>query len=201
MCGSYYEKIDSEVRCIDDELPFEVPENWSWCRLSNACIINPKNNIDYDLPVSFVPMTLIKDGYTNQFAEEQRKWKEVKRGFTHFADNDVGFAKITPCFENRKSVVFRNLCNGYGAGTTELYILRALPNTLLPEQLLFIVKSEMFISGGKQSFSGAVGQQRVDKEYVCNFLCPVPPFSEQIEIADSVQRYIDILDKIEKSLS
>ena len=156
--------------CIDEELPFEVPENWSWCRLSNACIINPKNNADDDLPVSFVPMTLIKDGYSNQFISEQRKWKEVKKGFTHFAENDVGFAKITPCFENRKSVVFRNLCNEYGAGTTELYILRALPDTLLPEYLLYIVKSEMFISGGKQSFSGAVGQQRVDKEYVSNLI-------------------------------
>ena len=199
--NSYYEKIGSDVRCIDEELPFEVPENWSWCRLSNACIINPKNNTDDDLPVSFVPMTLIKDGYSNQFISEQRKWKEVKKGFTHFAENDVGFAKITPCFENRKSVVFRNLYNEYGAGTTELYILRALPDTLLPEYLLYIVKSEMFISGGKQSFSGAVGQQRVDKEYVNNYLCPVPPLSEQIKITSTLQKYIDILEEIEKSLS
>ncbi len=189
------------MHCIDSELPFEVPENWSWCRLSNACIINPKNNIDDDLPVSFVPMALIKDGYANQFAEEQCKWKEVKKGFTHFADNDVGFAKITPCFENRKSVVFRNLCNGCGAGTTELYILRALPNTLLPEYLLYIVKTELFIAGGKQTFSGAVGQQRVDKEYVNNYLCPVPPLSEQIKITNALQEHIDILDKIGKSLS
>jgi len=199
--NSYYEKIGSEVRCIDDELPFEVPENWSWCRLSNACIINPKNNIDDDLPVSFVPMALIKDGYANQFTEEQRKWKEVKKGFTHFADNDVGFAKITPCFENRKSVVFRHLCNGCGAGTTELYILRAFPNTLFPEYLLYIVKTELFIAGGKQTFSGAVGQQRVDKEYVNNFLCPVPPLNEQVMITDILRKYFNMLDKIEKSLS
>lgn len=189
------------MRCIDKELPFEVPENWSWCRLSSACIINPKNNIGDELPVSFVSMSSIKDGYANQFTAEKRKWKNIKKGFTHFAENDVGFAKITPCFENRKSVVFRDLCNGYGAGTTELYILRTSPNTLLPEYLLFMVKSEIFISGGKQSFSGAVGQQRVDKEYICNFLCPVPPLVEQIEIVDTIRRYIGILNKIEISLS
>ena len=57
-------------------------------------------------------MSLIHDGYSNQFETEQRKWIEVKKGFTHFAENDVCFAKITPCFENRKSVVLSGLCNG-----------------------------------------------------------------------------------------
>ena len=133
--NSYYEKIGDTVTCIDEELPFDIPENWAWIRLSSACIINPKNNISDDTLVSFVPMTLIQDGYANEFTFEQRKWGEVKKGFTHFAENDVGFAKITPCFENRKSVVFRGLCNGYGAGTTELYILRTFPDTILPEYI------------------------------------------------------------------
>lgn len=106
-----------------------MPDNWAWIRLSSACIINPKNNIADDTVVSFVPMTLIQNGYTSEFMFEQRKWGEVKKGYTHFAENDVGFAKITPCFENRKSVIFRGLCNGYGAGTTELHILRAYPDT------------------------------------------------------------------------
>ena len=64
-------------------------------RLSSACIINPKNHIDDNTHVSFIPMSLIHDGYSNQFETEQRKWIEVKKGFTHFAENDVCFAKIT----------------------------------------------------------------------------------------------------------
>lgn len=182
-------------------MPFDLPEGWEWCRLSSACIINPKNNINDDVQVSFVPMTLIQDGYANQFTSKLRKWGEVKKDFTHFAENDIGFAKITPCFENRKSVVFRGLSNGYGAGTTELHILRVFSDTILPEYLLYLLKSEMFISGGKQSFSGAVGQQRVGKEYVYNYFCSIPPLSEQKRIVNTVNALFASINEIEKSLS
>ena len=168
-------------------------------RLSSACIINPKNSIDDNLKVSFVPMTLIQDGFSNSFTFQQRKWSEIKKGFTHFAENDVGFAKITPCFENRKSVVFRNLLNGYGAGTTELNILRTFANTILPEYLLYLVKSDSFINGGKETFSGAVGQQRIDKEYVFNYLCPVPPLQEQYRIIEKCTSLFNIITCIEKN--
>ena len=199
--NSYYEKIGDTVTCIDEELPFELPDGWAWVRLSSACIINPKNSISDDTVVSFVPMTLIQDGYANEFTFEQRKWGEVKKGFTHFAENDVGFAKITPCFENRKSVVFRGLCNGYGAGTTELYILRTFPDTIMPEYILYIVKTESFLVGGKQTCAGVVGQQRISKDYVCDYLVPVPPLNEQVRIINKCTEIMTMLHNIEKSLS
>ena len=60
-------------------------------------------------------------------------WKDIKSGFTHFAENDIAIAKITPCFENRKSAILTNLENGIGAGTTELYILRSYGKLVLPQ--------------------------------------------------------------------
>ncbi len=198
---SYYEKIGNTITCIDDELPFEIPDNWAWIRLSSACIINPKNSLGDDMLVSFVPMTLIQEGYTNIFTSEQKKWGEVKKGFTHFAENDVGFAKITPCFENRKSVVFRGLRNGYGAGTTELYILRTISDTILPEYILCVVKTESFLVGGKQTCAGVVGQQRISKDFVCNYLIPVPPLNEQRKIIKKCFEIMKMLHNIEKSLS
>ena len=199
--NSYYEKISDTVTCIDEELPFDIPDNWVWARLSSACIINPRNNIADDMAVSFVPMTMIQDGFANKYTFEQRKWVEVKKGFTHFAENDVGFAKITPCFENRKSVVFRGLLNGYGAGTTELYILRTFPDTIIPEYILYIVKTESFLVGGKQTCAGVVGQQRISKDYVCDYLVPVPPLNEQVRIINKCTEIMTMLHNIEKSLS
>ena len=119
-----------------ENLPFEIPDPWAWARLEQVVKINPRNNIDDAVNVSFVEMKSLHDGFNNRFTYEPRKWYTVKSGFTHFQDNDVGFAKITPCFQNRKSAVFINLVNGYGAGTTELHILRSYAKTIMPEYLL-----------------------------------------------------------------
>ena len=69
-------------------------------------------------------MPLLKDGFHSGHTYETKLWKDVKSGFTHFANNDVVIAKITPCFQNRKSAVIHDLPSGYGAGTTELHVLR-----------------------------------------------------------------------------
>ncbi|NMB95548.1 MAG: restriction endonuclease subunit S [Clostridiaceae bacterium] len=103
------------LEIMDEEKFFDIPDGWEWVRLGDVVQINPRNKVDDDLDVSFIPMPLIADGYKNIHTSDIRKWKEVKSGFTHFQENDVAIAKITPCFENRKSVVLCNLYNGYGA--------------------------------------------------------------------------------------
>ena len=164
--NSYYLNDGNTIIDISDEIPFIIPDSWSWGKLKDIVIINPRNKLADDTEVAFVPMSLIEDGYSGNHTSEIRKWKDVKTGFTHFKERDIGVAKITPCFENRKSVIFRNLCNGYGAGTTELHMLRSYKNTILPEYLLAYVKTNQFIENGKQTFSGVVGQQRIGKEYI-----------------------------------
>lgn len=140
-----------------EEIPFEIPDNWCWVRLSTAVLINPRNKLDDEKEVSFIPMKYIEDGYKNKHSFEKRLWKDIKSNFTHIKENDLGIAKITPCFQNRKSVVFKNLINGYGAGTTELNIIRVLPKTIMIEYLLWFVKSSYFINGGVKSFTGTAG--------------------------------------------
>ena len=196
----HYEKFqDGTVKCIEDEIPFEVPEGWEWARIGSICIINPRNNISDNLEVSFVPMSLISEGYTNMYTYEIRTWSKVKSGFTHFAENDIGIAKITPCFENRKSVIFKDLVNGYGAGTTELHILRTLDDTISNEYLLWIAKMDSFIQGGVHTFSGAVGQQRVGKDYISQYLIPVPPRNEQTRIINQINSIFEFIIRIENA--
>ena len=196
----HYEKFsDGTVKCIEDEIPFDVPDNWEWVRIKTACVINPRNSIDDNTEVSFVPMANIKEGYANKFISDIRVWKKVKKGYTHFADNDIGIAKITPCFENKKSVVFSGLINGYGAGTTELYIVRTISSLVIPEFLLNFVKRDDFIAGGVLTFSGDVGQQRVTKDYVANYLFTLPPLNEQQRILNAVHNANSLIESIEKS--
>ncbi len=184
----------------EEEKPFEIPDNWEWVRLGDICQINPRNHVqDENVNVSFLPMALIGEGYGSNYCPEIRKWKDVKKGFTHFANNDVVLAKISPCFQNLKSAVMNNLINGIGAGTTELHVLRRYSHTLNPEYLLCFVQNQNLIKDGIKTFKGVVGQQRISKDFIKEYLCPLPPLAEQQRIADKVSALFAQLDAIDKA--
>ncbi|OFK22813.1 restriction endonuclease subunit S [Olsenella sp. HMSC062G07] len=87
--GLRYEKRadgKGESRCIEGEIPFEIPEGWSWCRLLTPVALDPKNDVDDETPASFLPMAAIEDDFRNKYHSEVRRWKEIKNGFTQFAD-------------------------------------------------------------------------------------------------------------------
>ena len=192
--NSHYEKLDGIERCLDDEIPFEIPSSWAWIRLGSLFTINPRNNIADDRIVGFMPMPLLKDGFNDSHTYEKRLWKEVKSGFTHFANNDVVIAKITPCFQNRKSAVIHDLPSGYGAGTTELHVLRDYTKMLYMPYFLIICKTHAFVQNGMKNFSGTAGQQRVGKEFIFNYLVPLPPVNEQKRIVEKVNNVINSCD-------
>ena len=183
----------------EDEVPFEIPESWKWVRVAQVVTLNPKNDLDDHLDTAFIPMPCVSDGFRNSHTFEVKKWGEIKKGFTHFADGDIGVAKITPCFQNRKSVVFQGLPNGYGAGTTELSIVRVINTTILREYLLWFFKSEYFIVNGVKSFTGTAGQQRIHKDYLATCLFPLPPFAEQKRIVAKIEELLPYLDRYEKA--
>ena len=182
----------------DSEKPFDIPDSWQWVRLGEVSILNPKNNISDNMEVSFVPMCLVKDGYSNHHDFERKKWSDIKNGFTHFANGDIGVAKITPCFQNKKSVIFKDLVNGYGAGTTELSVVRTINNTIDASFFLTLFKSDYFIINGVKSFTGTAGQQRIHKDYIKNFLAPLPPLNEQKRIVARIQELFSEIDKMMK---
>jgi len=182
--------------CNDTTQSELLPNGWVLVKIQDICIINPRNIVDDSTFVSFVPMTLINDGFSNKYDFQERQWCEVKSGFTHFQEGDVGLAKITPCLENRKSVVFNGLLNAIGAGTTELHIFRPIKNSIVPEYLLWFFKSKNFISGCIGALSGAVGQQRVGKDYVACKMIPLPPLAEQKRIVAAIEATFEQLDEI-----
>lgn len=142
-------------------------------------------------------MKLIYDGFNNYHTFETKKWSEIKKGFTHFAEGDVVVAKITPCFENRRSAVMKNLVNGVGAGTTELYVVRSFSELILPEYILSVFKTHEFIKGGVDTYTGTAGQQRVKKDYVSNLVLGIPPLNDQNRIIEKVDMLMKICDELE----
>ena len=197
--SSYYEKMlaTGEVKCIDEEIPFEVPQGWEWCRVSSLFQINPKVVAEDNASAAFIPMEAISAGYGSVFRYYEKEWGEIKSGYTAFADNDIAFAKITPCFQNRKSAIFEGLPNGIGAGTTELKILRTYGETINRWFVLYFLESPYFID--EATFKGTANQQRIIVGYLENKLFPLPPLAEQERIVDKIGLVMPIIDKYSKS--
>ena len=189
--NKYYEKKCKETVCIDEEIPFDIPNTWEWVRLSDVVQVNPKNDVPDNTLAAFIPMERIDATYLSSFTYSERKWGDIKAGFTHFADGDVAFAKITPCFQNRKSMILKGLPNGVGAGTTELKVLRPYAETIDREYLLFFLESSYFVE--EATFKGTANQQRIISGYLETKLFPLPPLSEQRRISEKIKELYSLI--------
>lgn len=182
----------------EDEKPFELPNGWEWTCLAEIAEIAPRNTgIDDNTETSFIPMPLISTSYKGIHGSEIRLWKEIKKGYTHFADGDIALAKITPCFENSKAAVFSSLVNGVGSGTTELHVARPLDGTLDPLFILLYLKAPMFLLVGETKMTGSAGQKRVPSNFFANHPLPFAPLEEQHRIVAKVDELMSLCDALE----
>ena len=167
--------------------------------MSDLFLLNPKNEVDDETEVGFVPMACVEDGFSGNHSFETRKWEDVKKGYCHFQNGDIGVAKISPCFENLKSCILHSLPNGVGTGTTELVILRDL-GVYVPFYM-YLFKSSWYISQGTKYFKGVVGQQRVNKAIFTDLKVPLPSVAEQKRIVAEIKRWFAFIDIIEHEKS
>ena len=176
-------------------MPFEVPSSWEIVPLSELFMLNPKNDVEDNVEVGFIPMANVEDGFSGEHSFEVREWKDVKKGYCHFQNGDIGVAKISPCFENLKSCIFHSLPNGFGTGTTELVILRSMG--VYSPFYLHLFKSTWYISQGTKYFKGVVGQQRVNKAIFTELEVPLPSYREQQRIVAEIEKWFALIDIIE----
>ena len=181
-----------------DEIPFPLAKGWKWTQITQLGVVSPRNEAPDDYEASFVPMPMIAAEYGLNSHHEPRAWGEIKKGYTHFAEGDVGLAKITPCFENGKSTVFRNLKGGIGSGTTELHIVRPLLTNA--DYIVLFLKSPHFIETGIAKMTGTAGQKRVPLDYFTSSPFPLPPLAEQLRIVAKVDELMALCDRLEASL-
>ena len=179
----------------------ELPEGWRWVRLGDIAEINPDKkeikNLNENIDVSFIPMDAINEEKGEITTSEVRKLKQVKKGYTYFKEGDVIFAKITPCMENGKCAVAKNLINHLGFGSTEFHIIRANKN-IIPEWVWYYLRQKQIREEATKYFTGSVGQQRVPKEFLNRLEIPSPPFSEQKRIVARIEELFSKIDEIKK---
>lgn len=173
---------ETHAFCEKDGMP--VPVEWTGGPISSIAYVNPRTDTSHlkeNSPVSFIPMENVREDGTVR-AMEIRPYSEVQNGYTIFTDGDILFAKITPCMENGKGALVRNLKNGVGFGSTEFHVLRPVD----PEDAEFIYqlsRSPSFRNKATRYFMGSAGQQRVSKDIFTHYLCPIPKPKERPRIA------------------
>jgi type I restriction enzyme S subunit len=173
---------------------------WPLRLLNEVCEINPSRKgqirLEYDDPVSFVPMQAVDDVSGEIVAAERRPFGDVNKGHTWFIDGDVIFARITPCMQNGKAAVARGLANATGFGSTEFHVFRPDPALLDPDFLHLMVRRPLFREKAKESFKGTAGHQRVPESFFESQYIPVPSIEEQRAAVARVKRAQDKIDVV-----
>ena len=188
------EELDKLVKSRFIEL-FGMPGTdafgWGLVPLGSTCNINPKKSLDSRLVsgamVSFVPMPAVTE-HGEIDATAIKEYDEVKTGFTYFAENDVLFAKITPCMENGKGAVAKGLHNGIGFGSTEFHVLRPISGKTDPYWIYTLTAFSQFRMDAASNMTGSAGQRRVPASFLENYRVSLPPIALQEQFAAFVEQ-------------
>jgi type I restriction enzyme S subunit len=156
---------------------------WREVRIGDICDLNPREPgpEDQSTAISFIPMPAVSDTEGVVLDHDTRTFSEVAKGYTKFRDGDVIFAKITPCMENGKIAIAKNLHNGFACGSTEFHVLRA-HSCILPAYLWLFLRQTSFRNEAERHMTGAVGQRRVPLRFLEEAIIPLPPIDEQRRI-------------------
>lgn len=157
-------------------------------KLSNVAFVNPSGAYKgktIGTAISFIPMEVIDEVYSEITSQGETTIADSS-GFTKFKEGDLLWAKITPCMQNGKSAIARNLTNGLGCGSTEFFILRPKDERLSVEYLHVILHMKCVREMAMLYFGGSAGQQRVSTSFLENFNLPLPSLEEQQEIVNHI---------------
>lgn len=164
---------------------------WPTRHLGEVCDVNPKLKPEElpspDTQVSFIPMAAVDEVFGEIARPEVREYSQVAKGYTPFKDQDVLFAKITPCMENGKAAIADHLIHGIGFGSTEFHVLRPT-HEVLPKWIHYFVRQPSFRDAAEANFTGTAGQRRVPTDFMKRVPIPVPPLAEQ-------ERIVKVLDE------
>ena len=165
-----------------------ISSKWDNEKLSKVAFVNPGGAYKgkaAETPISFVPMEVIDETFS-EITTMGETTIEQASGFTKFREGDLLWAKITPCMQNGKSAIAKNLTNGLGCGSTEFFVIRPMDERLAIEYLHVILHMKCVRETAMLYFGGSAGQQRVPASFLENFNLPLPPKEKQVEIANHV---------------
>ena len=198
--NSYYEKINDSVACIDDELPFEIPNNWAWSRLQSIC--EPITDGTHQTPV------YSDSGYIFLSAKNVTTGSIDWNNIMHIPESlhKELYSRIAP--KKGDILLAKNGTIGVAAIVDRdcefdiyvtLALLRTVNQLVSPQYLLRAIGSATVQSFFKDALIG-IGVPNLHLVHIRQALIPIPPLAEQKRLANEVKKVFDVLNNIEKSL-
>ncbi len=180
------------------ERTHHLPSGWRCVRLSEVCLINPRRpaalSRDANAPTTFVPMSAVDERLGTIAKPELRRFAELQRGYTHFQRGDILFAKITPCMQNGKHAIARELTDDIGFASTEFHVIRP-ESEVLPEWIHYFIRQPSTLAAAERSFTGTAGQQRVPPEFLGSIEIPLPSVQEQKRIVALLNEQMAVVQR------
>ncbi len=168
-------------------------------KISQVAVVNPEFVFTADekkQDISFIPMESVSNKHGQIVKTEIKKFESVFSGYTKFREGNIIFAKITPCMQNGKCAVAKNLKNNIGVGSTEFHVIKLNENIIIAEFLWNILRSNTLKESAQRFFIGSAGQQRVPDSFLKELKIPLPPLSKQKQIVEKVEKMREEVQKL-----
>ena len=198
--NSYYERVGDIINNIDDEIPFELPQNWEWSRLQTICY--PITDGTHKTP------TYSDSGYIFLSAKNittgKINWNDIM--YIPKSLHDELYSRVSPKMND--ILLAKNGTTGVAAIVDRecefdiyvtLALLRVVNNNISSQYLLKIIASDTIQDYFKSSLKG-IGVPNLHLEHIRTTLIPIPPINEQNKIAERIYQYYSLLDSIVQNI-
>ncbi len=188
----YQRVIDGAQLVIENYRPnVDVDPSWPMVEIAKACIVNPRKtnlpDMDGADEVSFVPMADVGENEMYFEAKATKCFQDVGTSYSCFKENDILVAKVTPCFENGKAGIAKDLKNGIGFGSSEFYVLRPTESLVVSQWIYLFLTTPAFRAWAIPQMTGTGGLQRVPRSVLEDYKIPLPSLETQQEIVADIE--------------
>ena len=201
--SSYYEKIlaTGEMKCIDEEIPFEIPASWSWARLLNVSIYIQRGKSPKYSPIKKFPVVAQKCNQWAGFSIDKAQFIEPKSLSKYAAerilqDEDLMWNSTGLGTLGRMAVYYSRL-NPYELAVADSHVtvIRLFKPFMSPLFFYFYFASPTVQSVIEDKSDGSTKQKELSTTTVCNYLVPIPPRNEQARIISKVTSLLPVIEK------
>ena len=197
--NKYYEKIGKSVQCIDEEIPFEIPENWVWVRLDDICSYIHRGKSPKYSDIKKYPVVAQKCNQWSGFSLEKAKFIDPQSVPSY---SEEQFLKDEDLMWNStglgtlgRMAIYDSRLNPYELAVADSHVtvIRPYKHYAMAKYLYFYFSSYTVQSVIEDKSDGSTKQKELATKTVKAYLVPLPPFAEQKRIVEKVNQLLQLL--------